>query len=432
MYIKGLATNKRCLKVIEQRQGLIDSIRKKFMHVETCPFEGDRIFFENAGGSLRLKSVVETSALYASYPDNQGRENDASKSLVKSIENGKAKMRLFFNADRGDVIVGESGTELLFRLIRTAALELQEGGAMLSSSLEHPASMSAMKKWAKNTQRDHIIVDHNDESGSVDEKDYIKKLTSDVRVVSIVHTSPVTGMTVDLEKITKEVRNVTPDCIIIVDGIQHSSHGAIDVQKYDIDGYVVSPYKMFSRHGYGVAWASDRLCALGKEQLVGGPFQNWELGTRDAGSYATFSDVVDYLDWLGSNFTNSESARERLEASSVAIKSHEQELVNLALHGSENLIGLIKNEQIEIIGDLASTSREGVVSFYLKNKSSSLIVEKLRQRKIRVHIRKDDHYCGNILRPLNQKDCIRFSICHYNSKAEVMEFLKAINEISAH
>ena len=402
------------------------------MHVETCPFEGDRIFFENAGGSLRLKSVVETSALYASYPDNQGRENEASKALVRSIENGKSKMRLFFNADRGDVIVGESGTELLFRLIRTAALELPRGGTMLSSTLEHPASMSAMKKWAKNTLRSHIIVEHDDELGTVDEKAYLKKLTRDVRVVSIVHTSPVTGMTVDLEKITKEVRNVTPDCIIIVDGIQHSSHGAIDVQKYNIDGYVVSPYKMFSRHGYGVAWASDRLCALGKEQLVGGPFQNWELGTRDAGSYATFSDVVDYLDWLGSNFTNSESARERLEASSVAIKAHEQELVNLALHGSENLIGLIKIEQIEIIGDLASTSREGVVSFYLKNKPSTLIVEKLRQRKIRVHIRKDDHYCGNILRPLNQKDCIRFSICHYNSKAEVIEFLKAINEISAH
>ena len=418
--------------MIEQRQGLMESIRKKFMHVETCPFEGERIFFENAGGSLRLKSVVETSALYASYPDNQGRENEASKALVRSIENGKDKMRLFFNADRGDVIVGESGTELLFRLIRTAALELPRGGTMLSSTLEHPASMSAMKKWAKNTQRNHIIVEHDDGLGTVDEKAYLKKLTSDVRVVSVVHTSPVTGMTVDLEKITREVRNIAPDCIIIVDGIQHSSHGAIDVQKYDIDGYVVSPYKMFSRHGYGVAWVSDRLCALGKEQLVGGPSQNWELGTRDAGSYATFSDVVDYLDWLGSNFTNSDSARERLEASSLAIKSHEQELVNLALHGSENLIGLIKIEQIEIIGDSASTSREGVVSFYLKNNPSSLIVEKLRQRKIRVHIRKDDHYCGNILKPLNQKDCIRFSICHYNSKAEVIEFLKAINEISAY
>ena len=49
MYIKGLATNKRCLKVIEQRQGLIESIRKKFMHVETCPFEGERIFLKMLG-----------------------------------------------------------------------------------------------------------------------------------------------------------------------------------------------------------------------------------------------------------------------------------------------------------------------------------------------------------------------------------------------
>ena len=87
--------------MIEQQQGLIESIREKFMHVEECPFEGRRIFFENAGGSLRLKSVVETSALYASYPDNQGRDNDASRALMEAIENGKKKMRLFFNASRG-------------------------------------------------------------------------------------------------------------------------------------------------------------------------------------------------------------------------------------------------------------------------------------------------------------------------------------------
>ena len=136
--------------------------------------------------------------------------------------------------------------------------------------------------------------------------------------------------------------------------------------------------------------------------------------------------------WLGSNFTESENTRERLEASSLAIKSHEQDLVDLVLNGAEDLVGLRNNKEIRIIGNPAATSREGVVSFFQKNKPSSMIVEELRQRKIRVHIRKDDHYCGNILGPLNQKDCIRFSICHYNSKAEVIEFLKAINEISAH
>ena len=46
---------------------IIKNIREKFAHVEDCPYSGKRIFFENAGGSLTLKSVVDRSALMASY-----------------------------------------------------------------------------------------------------------------------------------------------------------------------------------------------------------------------------------------------------------------------------------------------------------------------------------------------------------------------------
>ena len=415
--------------MIEQQQGLIESIREKFMHVEECPFEGRRIFFENAGGSLRLKSVAETSALYASYPDNQGRDNDASRALMEAIEHGKKKMRLFLNASSGKVFVGESGTELLFRLIRTASLGAEKKGKMISSTLEHPASMSAMKKWSDHTDRPHVLVEHNNKTGTVDIEQYVVKITNDLRVASIVHTSPVTGMSLDVRAIVKKIRSVSPECLIIVDGIQHSSHGGIDIDSYDIDGYVVSPYKMFSRHGYGVAWASDRLSNMQKEQLVNGPAENWELGTRDTGTFATFSDVVDYLEWLGSNFTKSKSAREKLNAASKAINSHEREIVSLIINGNQKTLGLSAIKTIKIIGKSSLEPREGVISFYVEGIRSNLIVEKLRQKNIRVHIRKNDHYCGNILNPLNLKDCIRLSICHYNSKKEAVEFLKAINQI---
>ena len=53
---------------------LLREIRARFAHVEACPFDGPRVFFENAGGALTLKSVVETSATYAAIPDNQGRQ----------------------------------------------------------------------------------------------------------------------------------------------------------------------------------------------------------------------------------------------------------------------------------------------------------------------------------------------------------------------
>jgi len=66
-------------------QPLMDAIRARFLHVDTCPFQGPRIFFENAGGGLTLKSVVEVNTWLAGIPDNQGRENPASLELVRII-----------------------------------------------------------------------------------------------------------------------------------------------------------------------------------------------------------------------------------------------------------------------------------------------------------------------------------------------------------
>jgi len=407
---------------------LIDAIRGRFAHVEECPFEGPRVFFENAGGALRLKSVVETSALYAGYPDNQGRDNPASKALMAAIEKGRADMRLFLNAKGGQVFVGESGTEVLFRLIRTAALGAAKGGIFLGSTLEHPASRSAMARWAAVTGRPHILVPHDDATGTVSVRSYAEAVTPDTRVATIVQTSPVTGMSVDVEAVAAAIRAVAPDCLIIVDGIQHASHGGIDCKGIGCDGYAVSPYKVFSRHGYGVGWASDRLTACDKEQIVGGATTNWELGTRDAGSYATFTDVVDYFDWLGGHFSDTTDRRARVEAAADAIHAHEVELMTAMLQGTGNARGLAEMPGVTLIGGDRVEGREGVVSLTLAGMDSGALVSFLRDRGIRVHIRNDDHYCGNILHPLGLKSCIRVSICHYNTVTEVSRFLAAMEE----
>jgi selenocysteine lyase/cysteine desulfurase len=407
---------------------LIDEIRSRFAHVDACPFEGPRIYFENAGGALRLKSVIETSAAYAGYPDNQGRANPASQALMAAIDRGRADMMLFFNAAGGAVLVGESGTEVLFRLIRTAALGAREGGVMLGSTLEHPASASAMSRWAEVTGRSHRRVPHDDKSGTVTLDAYRAALSPDVRVATIVHTSPVTGMAVDVPAIAAAIRDVAPRAFIVVDGIQHASHGAVDVEACLADGYAISPYKVFSRHGYGVGWASDRLSALPKEQIAGGSLENWELGTRDAGAYATFSDMVAYLEWLGGQVCEAADRRGRLEAAGRAIAAYEVGLIRGLLQGVGNQPGLADHSGVTLIGSAAADGREGVVSFRLAGMDSADLVEHLRRRGIRVHVRKNDHYSGNVLAPLGMDDCVRVSVSHYNSPAEVARFLAAARE----
>lgn len=417
--------------MISEQPGLLDAIRSRFAHVDECPFSGPRVFFENAGGALHLRSVIGTSAAYAGYPDNQGRDNPASKALMAAIDKGKRDMRLFLNAPAGQVFVGESGTEVLFRLIRTAALGAPRGGVMLGSTLEHPASRSAMARWAQETGREHVLVAHDNASGTVSVEAYLEKITPDVRVASIVQTSPVTGMSVDVAAIAAGIRRVAPGCFIIIDGIQHASHGHIDVAGYGADGYAVSPYKVFARHGYGVGWASDRLTACTKDAVIGGSPANWELGTRDAGSYATFSDVVDYFDWLGSCFTETTERRARIEAAAQAIHAHEADLVDTMIGGTGDLRGLAGFPGVQLIGGADNRRREGVVSLVLKGMESAALVTFLAERGIRVHIRNDDHYCGNILHPLGLASCIRVSISHYNSMAEVTRFLEAMEAAQA-
>ncbi len=434
---------------------LLRDIRDKFHHIDDCPYQGRRIFFENAGGSLTLKSVVETTARLAAIPDNQGRDNPASQAMMRLIDAGRADMMCFLGAgppespesnkstesdhsnnppgpaQYGRVFIGESGTECLFRVIRACLLAAADGGQVIGSTLEHPATASAARQWAARTGRKYIAVAHHRATAAVQAQDYQQHLTADTRLASIIHTSPVTGTAVDVAAIAAAIRQTAPECFIVVDGIQHAPHGAVDVAVAPIDAYAVSGYKVFSRHNYGFAWLSPRLAALPHDALDGAAQAHWELGTRDAAAYATFTDVVDYLAWLGRHFTPSVHRRARLEAAAAAIAAQEKYLVDAMLHGADGQTGLAAMAPVSIIGGADNPNREGLISVAVATRPAAEVVAALDKRGVRVHIRNNDYFSANILTPLNLPAAVRVSMCHYNSVDEVKHFLAAMEAIIA-
>ena len=57
---------------------LMVEIRDQFHHVDFCPvINAPRVFFENGGGSLKLKAAIAASAEVEALPDQEGRQNPA-------------------------------------------------------------------------------------------------------------------------------------------------------------------------------------------------------------------------------------------------------------------------------------------------------------------------------------------------------------------
>ncbi len=408
---------------------LLTAIRDRFHHADECPIQGPRAFLENAGGSLTLKLAVERTAELMAFPDNQGRSNVASQHLMDIIARGRADMMLLLGASSGEVFVGETGTELLGRLIRNAVLA-GSGSMVIGSHLEHPATYSACRRWSAVAGMSYTQVGFDTDTTVVGIGQYRPALAPDLAVATIIHASPVTGMHVDVQAIAAQIRSVAPNCFIIVDGIQHAAHGRVDIDEYNIDGYVVSGYKLFSRHNFGVAWASDRLANAPHDQLDGSPPNVWELGTRDTSAYAAFSEVVRYLEWLGGQVSNAETPRAKIEAAAAAIHDQEQALVDAMMRGAAGLPGLAQLDNVDVVGPTTSEHRSGMVSFTIAGYDSLEVVDALNADGVRTHARKRDYYSAGVLEPLGLENCVRVSASHYNTRAEIEQMLATVNRLA--
>ena len=79
---------------------IIKNIRENLLMLKIAHIQ-EKEFFLKMQGSLTLKSVVDRSALMASLPDNQGRDNLASSAIMDIIKKSKLKTLDFFNAKNG-------------------------------------------------------------------------------------------------------------------------------------------------------------------------------------------------------------------------------------------------------------------------------------------------------------------------------------------
>ena len=246
-------------------------IKDRFYYVDADPEFGQRLFFENSGGSLRLKASVEAQAKYQAFPDCPERLHDRSRALKKVQLHGIDDiMHIVFGASGGALISEMTASQAMFQIVGVI-LENCPGKSAVTSVLEHPSAYDAVKYYCDKTGKEFRVAQANPKTGGIDVEEIRRVVSPDTCLLSIMYASNITGSIMDMAGIVKAAREINPDIYIVTDAVQHAPHAVLDVDALGVDGATFAPYKFFGTRGMGYGYVSDRVAKLPHRKVLQRP-----------------------------------------------------------------------------------------------------------------------------------------------------------------
>ena len=411
---------------------LLKEIREKFYYVEKDHRGKERLFFENSGGSLRLKEAVKSKAELEKIAECPERTNDIAIYLQDVKQKAiKDLTEIIFGGDRNGAIISELTTsQVIFHMTRTI-IENVEGKNVVTTAIEHPASYDAAKMYAEKMGMEFRVAKANPKTGGIDIKEIIKLVDKDTCLLSVISASNISGTILNIQEIVEEARKIKPDLHIITDAAQYLPYGLIDAKKLKLDGVTYAPYKHYGIRGCGFGYVSERVAKLPHDKLEAKPEKEWELGTYSPANFAALTKIVDYICWLGSKFSDSTDRKELYTVGMNKIYAYEKHLFNLLLDGTKDVPGLRNMDGVEVYFDSSDNKRVLIVAMGIKGLDYSQAVEEYYERGVTVFERVNTSlYSKRIVESLGLTGVIRVSPIHCHTQEEIERFLRVTQEIT--
>lgn len=407
-------------------------VRDAFYWVDADPESGERIFFENSGGSFRLKSAVERKSHYEELPDCPERTHERALELIAVQKKAESDITdVICHAKGGVIDCALTASQLNFKLAEVVAENIP-GKNIVTSVLEHPSSFDAAKYCADKMGMELRVAQANPVTGGIDVEEVVRHIDKDTCFLSVMYASNISGAVMDIEAIVREARKIKPDLFVICDAVQHVMHGVIDVEKMGVDALIFAPYKFFCTRGAGYAWISDRMAALRHHKLAGKNANVWELGSPTPSNFAALTAVVDYVCDLGQDAVSSENRRDRFVAGMNQIREHETALYERLLVGSDSQKGLRDIPGVNVYfddGDLST--KDVIIGMSIDNADCAEAVAEYAKEHVTVYERVSSSlYSVRMLKALGIDGCIRVSPLHCNNFEEIDRFLAITEKIA--
>lgn len=414
-------------------EALVKEIKERFYLVDRDVDGADRLFFDNSGGSLRLKASVEAKAACETLPDCPERSHPGALTLKEEVENGTREiLSTVFGAKSGALLTELTASQAMFHMVGII-MENVEGSNAVVSSLEHPSAFDAVEYYCKKTGKEMRVIPANPETGGIDPAAAAALVDGDTCLLSVMSASNVSGVIMDLAEIIRLAREKKPDLYVISDAVQHAPHCRLDVEALGVDGMNFAPYKFFGVRGCGYAYVSPRVAALPHRKLIAKEQSVFALGTPTPGNFAATVAVIDYVTTLGQRFLPEVTDRKRLfDEGMERIHLQERALLHRLLEGSEEARGLRHIRGVRVLADHPDlTRRDLIAAISIDGLSVSEAVVEYGKRGVVVCDRpKTSMYARRIVEALGVDGAIRVSPMHCHGRADVDRFLRVTGEIA--
>ena len=410
----------------------LQEIREKFYYVDQ-DFRGrKRLFFDNAGGSLRLKKGEEAFARIDSIPDASEHSNSLALELAELEEKGRRDlMQVIFNAKSGTLYPSFTASQIAMEVTRVI-LENAKGTNVVTSMLEHPSVFDAVTCYAEKHGMELRVAGVNEETGGVDAETILSLVDENTALLSCMAASNISGYIYESARICREARKINPDIFIYIDAVQHAPHGVLDPEAWGADVVSFAPYKFFGVRGFGAAYLSDRVGSFAHHRLLGKAPDDWEIGSPATAQYAVISEIVDYVAGLGEKECPGKADRRKLfEAGMKRIADHERGLLYLMLEGTAEVPGLrhIPGVKVQMDGRDLNT-RDLILGLEFARIPCEKATVEYEKRGVIVFERSaSSMYSKRMVEAFHSKGMIRLSPLHVNTPEEILEFLKITAEM---
>ncbi len=254
---------------------------------------------DGPAGTLPVDTGIEAMHAYlcSGAPANVGGAFAASVETGAMVDDVRGAVGRLFGTAGSQVIFGASSTALMFAYTRALARTWKGGERIVTTQLEHDSNITPWALAARDAGAEVTTVPVDPTDGSLDLADLERVLKSGpVAWVALSGASNLTGFAPDLRVASTMTHEA--GARLHVDAVARAPHLPIDVDGWNIDSLVTSPYKWYGPHAGILLLQPDLLHGVEPYRVrpadYRGP-ERWETGTAAFETIAGIGGAAAYM-----------------------------------------------------------------------------------------------------------------------------------------